>query len=199
MASSSLVRARLLSNAGLTFSVRSPEVDERSFRESFRESGMTAAQAAQALAETKAFQVCSAGKQNVKLVVCCRTRCWKSMDVGSPNPRVRRMQKEQNSAPAGKKRISCKTAVCVFSTDPPWRLWGNMHVASRMDHASAFGGRAGLVSRAFFRRSRNSWWVPIGKGRGTSFFPLTKETFSPFWDFLFLPLLAFLRERGQVR
>ena len=155
---------------------------------------MTAAQAAQALAETKAFQV-AVQETERKLVVAADQMLevdgrWLSKPTSPAHA------KEQIQLLQGKTH-QLQTAACVFSTDPPRRLWG-ICTCVRMTMRPLSEDEQDWYLSRFSGEAETVGGYQLEKG-GAHLFSSYKGDFFSVLGLPLLPLLAFLRERGQVR
>lgn len=128
LASGSPVRAQLLSQAGLTFSVERPRVDEEMLRDTLLADGASPRDLADALAEMKALRISE--KHPQALVIGCD----QVLDLGGEvfsKPSTRTEAREQLLLLRGKRHSLLSAIVICEGGKPIWRHIGQVRLTVR--------------------------------------------------------------------
>lgn len=191
LASASSIRARLLREAGVTFGVRPPDIDEAKLKQSLRRQGITGDAMAAALAEAKAVNVSAASPH--ALVLGC-DQLLISGERLFDKARDGTEAHETLSFLRGRDHHLITAAVLAEGGKPVWR----------------YAERATLHMRDFSDGFLESYLKSEGKlvlgsvgcyqleGRGAQLFERIEGDFFCILGLPLLPLLAALRERGII-
>ncbi len=128
LASGSATRRELLRNAGLSFDIEVPHVDEAAIRESLVAEGAPARDVADALAEAKARRI-SAKRPGAMVLGCDQVLDFAGELIAKPEtPEAAR---EQLARMRGKRHQLLSAAVIYEDAEPIWRHVGVVRMAMR--------------------------------------------------------------------
>lgn len=191
LASASAARARLLKSAGVDAAVVPANIDEAAIKQRFRAANRVAADCARALAEAKARRVSARHPQALvigadQILVCGSEWLDKPEGLGAARAQLQALR--------GRTHV-LETAVCAVRDDE--RLW-SVAVAPQLrmrefsdaflDEYLAAEGDDVLASVGAYRL----------EGRGVLLFERIDGDYFAILGLPLLPLLAFLREQGQL-
>jgi septum formation protein len=191
LASASYARARLLRCSGVDFAVEPAQIDETSLKRRFRAVDRSASDCALALAEAKARWVSARHPRALvigadQILVCGSEWFDKPEDLGAARGQLRALR--------GRTHV-LETAVCAVRADErQWRVADAPRLTMRefgdafLDDYLAAEGEAVLGSVGAYRL----------EGRGVQLFERIEGDFFSILGLPLVPLLAFLREQGQL-
>ena len=191
LASTSKIRATLLSNAGLEFDAIGADVDERAVEAPLLETGFLPEDIASVLAEAKAMDVSvrfpGAYVIGADQVLSYGGRCWNkpaSMEEARRNLLELRGQTHELHA----------AVVCVVDEETVWRHISTARLTMR-DFSPEFLGRylASVGDKAL--ESVGCYQL---EGEGVQLFERIEGDFFTILGLPLLPLLGFLRESGVI-
>ena len=189
LASSSGIRARLLREAGLKFGVRPPDVDEDAIKQD--QAATPPDQLAVALAEAKARNVSQASPQALVLgcdqvLVCDGRRIDKARDINDARQVLTFLR--------GKPHHLISACVLAENGVPVWRHSEQARLCMR-DFSDAF-------LETYLRNEGKLVLGSVGcymlEGRGSQLFDSIEGDFFCILGLPLLPLLAALRQRGDL-
>lgn len=128
LASGSSIRADLLRNAGLTFSIERPRVDEDAIKDAFLAEGAPPRDVADALAEMKARKI--ADKNPDAFVIGC-DQVLAFDNALLSKPKDREEARNQLRAMRGARHILLSAAVVYHEGKPVWRHIGQVRLRMR--------------------------------------------------------------------
>lgn len=191
LASASPARRTVLENAGLAFAVEPAEVDEAEVKSAMRAQGAAAADVAAALAERKARAVARAHPDALVIgadqMLTCEGRWYdKPADLAAARRQLARLR--------GRTHELVSAVVAVSEGERAWRHIDRARLTMRpfsdafLDDYLARMGDEALSSVGAYRL----------EGLGAQLFTRIEGDFFSILGLPLLPLLAFLRERGEV-
>jgi septum formation protein len=191
LASASTSRARMLTDAGVTFAVAPAHVDEDAVKESLLAEGVEAAGVADALAELKAVRISASNPDALVLgadqVLSFEGELISKMpDLASARALLKRL--------SGKRHELISAAVLARAGAPLWRHSGRVRLSMRilsdafLDAYLAEEGEALLTGVGCYRL----------EGRGAQLFERVEGDYFSVLGLPLLPLLAQLRELGVL-
>lgn len=128
LASGSTIRAQLLRNAGVTFEVKAPRVDEDMLKQSLLAEEATPRDIADALAELKAQRV-SAGAPGALVIGCDQVLDHRGRLLNKPSDRAEAL--DQLRALRGDRHTLLSAAVIYRDGEPQWRHVGQVRLRMR--------------------------------------------------------------------
>lgn len=190
LASGSRIRAEILHNAGLEFEIKKSGVDEDLLKESMRASGASSKEQAEALAEMKAMKV---SMETPSLVIGADQML--SLDnEGFDKPTTRREASERLKLFSGQKHI-LETAVVIAQNGAPiWRHIERPKLTMRDLSDEFIKGYLDRIGEAAFE-SVGAYQL---EGLGVQLFSSIEGDYFSILGLPILPLLKFLRERGDL-
>ena len=191
LASGSAIRAALLRQARVPFTVERPRLDEESIKRSFQAEGAAPREIADALAEAKAMRVSSRAPGAFVL------GCDQVLDFDGrilSKPETREEARDQLSAMRGKRHNLLSAAVIAQDGQPIWRHVGLVRLTMR-DLSDAY--LDDYLSRA---------WPGIGDSvggykleeEGVRLFSAIDGDYHAVLGLPLIPLLTFLVTRGVI-
>jgi len=191
LASASLARACLLTSAGVNFAVEPARIDEAAVKRRSHAEGRSAADCAFALAEAKARWVSARYPQALvigadQLLVCGSEWFDKPADLAAARRQLWALRGRTHAL---------ETAVCAVRADE--RLWG----VAAAPQLTMRGFSEAFLDR-YLAAEREAVLGSVGayrlEGKGVQLFERIEGDYFSILGLPLLPLLAFLREQGQL-
>ena len=192
LASASVARARMLESAGLEVRIEPAGIDERAVKRAFREQGRDALFCAQGLAETKAR--CVAKRHNRPLVVgadqilvCGELWFDKPSDLNEARVQLETLRGRTHELVTAACAVQAR--VCLWHTVSWPQLKMRDFSDQYLDDYIAAEGAEILDTVGAYRL----------EGRGVQLFEGIEGDYFAILGLPLLELLAFLRDRGEIR
>jgi septum formation protein len=191
LASASVSRARLLKNAGLSFTVEPAHVDEGSIKKSLQAKGATALDVAEALAEQKAVKISQARSQVLVIgadqILDLEGRWFdKPADMDHARTHLKTLRGQTHHLATAV--VVALGGVRIWHTSDCPALTMRPFSDAFLDHYLSATGDAILSSVGAYHL----------EGLGAQLFSQIKGDFFSILGLPLIPLLAFLRDRGAL-
>ncbi len=190
LASGSRIRAELLRNAGLTFTVQKSNVDEEELKASMRAEGLSPKLQAEMLAETKATRVSA----KVGGLVLGADQMMSLNGEGFDKPASREEATARLKAFSGKPHYLESAAVIAMNGEPIWRHINRPKLTMR-NLSDAF-------IEDYLDQIRDAAFESVGayqlEGLGVQLFSKIEGDYFSILGLPLLEILTFLRDRGDL-
>lgn len=191
LASGSAIRRKVLENAGISFRVEKPRVDEDAVKEGLRAEGLKPRQQADALAEVKALSI---SRMIPGLVLGC-DQMLSLGDEAFDKPADRAEARAHLMRLRGQTHVLNCAAVIAKDGEPIWRHVETPRLTMR-DFSDAF-------LDAYLDRVGEAAFASVGgyqlEGLGAQLFARVEGDYFSVLGLPLFPLLAFLREHGAAQ
>lgn len=191
LASGSRIRAELLTNAGLSFRIDPARVDERAVEAPLLESGFSAEDIAQVLAEAKAQETSA---RNPGVLVIGADQVLEFDGARLTKPEDMEAARRQLLSMSGRNHALHSAAAIAIDGETVWRMTGTVRMKMR-PFGPEFVGRYLAAVGDVALSSVGAYQL---EGRGVQLFEAIDGDYFTVLGLPLLPLLAELRDRGVL-